>query len=378
MVDHLRITETQSYKIDHRLEEPFTIAYKTMSYARNLRVIIKATEGLVGVGEASPLKPATRDTREEALRFIKYASVFLKDSDPCDISRIHSILDRVSSKMGFTSQTAKTAIDSACFDILGKKAKKPIYQILGGMKPREVPNTVTIYLRSLEDTARKARSLMRKYTRNDLQRLKLKLSGNPKLDKARALTVSEIFPGELTLDANQAYKNEELAIKVFNDIYDALGSRVVLVEQPSPKKDLQKLKRISDQCKIPVFADESVVTLEDLKEIIKWDSAAGVNIKLQKAGGIFWGAKMAELAKDSGLEIMVGCMLESGIGIAQDAHFLAGIPTDIVASDLDTDLEIKNNVITGQSRVPFRDGARIPLDRPGLGVELQRRSLLVD
>ena len=378
MVDRLRITKVQAYKLDHRLGEPFAIAYKTMSYARNLLVVIKTTEGLAGVGEASPLKPATRDTREEALRFIKSASVFLKDSDPCDVSRIHSILDRISRKVGFTSQTAKTAIDSACFDILGKTAKKPIYQILGNMKPRRVPNTITIYLRSPEETARKARSLMRKYRRNDLQRLKLKLSGNPRLDKARVLTVSEIFPGELTLDANQAYRDEGLAIKVFNDIYNELGSRIVLVEQPSPKEDLQKLKRISDRCKIPVFADESVVTLKDLKEIIKWESAAGVNIKLQKAGGIFWGAKMAELAKDSGLEIMVGCMLESGIGIAQDAHFLAGIPTDIVASDLDTDLEIKNNVITGQSRVPFRDGARIPLDRPGLGVELRRRSLLID
>lgn len=378
MVDHLRITKTNAYKLDHRLEEPFTIAYRTMSYARNLLVIIKATEGLVGVGEASPLTPATRDTREEALRFIKYASVFLKDVDPCDIPGIHSILDRVSRKMGFTSQTAKTAIDSACFDILGKTVKKPVYQILGSTRPRVVPNTVTIYLRSLEDTAGKARSLMRKYSRNDLQRLKLKLSGKPRLDKARVLTVSEIFPGELTLDANQAYMDEELAVKVFNEIYDELGSRVVLVEQPSPKEDLQKLKRISDRCKIPVFADESAVTLEDLKEIIKWGSAGGVNIKLQKAGGIFWGAKMAELAKDNGLEIMVGCMLESSIGIAQDAHFLAGIPTHIVASDLDTDLEIKTDTITGQSRVPFRDGARIPLDKPGLGVELRRRSLLID
>ena len=378
MVDRLRITKVQAYKLDHRLREPFTIAYKTMGYARNLLVIIKATEGLAGVGEASPLKPATRDTREEALRFTKRASVFLKDSDPCDVSRIQSVLDRISRKVGFTSQTAKTAIDSACFDILGKTSKKPIYQILGNMKPRRVPNTITIYLRSPEETARKARSLMRKYRRNDLQRLKLKLSGNPRLDKARVLTVSEIFPGELTLDANQAYRDEGLAIKVFNDIYNELGSRIVLVEQPSPKEDLQKLKRISDRCKIPVFADESAVTLEDLKEIIKSRSAGGVNIKLQKAGGIFWGAKMAELARDSGLEIMVGCMLESSIGIAQDAHFLTGIPTDIIASDLDTDLEIKTDVTTDQSRVPFRDGARIPLDKPGLGVELRRRTILID
>jgi L-alanine-DL-glutamate epimerase-like enolase superfamily enzyme len=234
-----------------------------------------------------------------------------------------------------------------------------------------VPNAVTIYLRSLEETADKTRELMRKYGGNGLQRLKLKLSGNPRLDKARVLTVSEIFPGDLMLDANQAYRDEKLAVKVFNDIYDALGSKVILVEQPSPKDDLQRLKSISSNCKIPVFADEAVVTMRDLEEIIRSESADGVNIKLQKAGGIFWGSRMAELAKDSGLEIMVGCMLESSIGIAQDAHFLAGISRDVVASDLDTDLEFKTEIVTPSSRVPFRDGARIPLERPGLGIELR-------
>ncbi|MGQ9543536.1 MAG: mandelate racemase/muconate lactonizing enzyme family protein [Candidatus Bathyarchaeia archaeon] len=356
----------------HRLIEPFNIAYEHINHARNILVIIETGEGLLGVGEASPLKSATGDTVEEAIRLIRRTGPFLKDADPCDISWIHSILEVVSRKTGITSQTAKTAIDSACFDILGKTLKKPVYRILGCKKPRRVPNAVTVYLRSIEETARKTREIIIKYRRNGLRRLKLKMSGNPKLDKARVLTVSNIFPGELMLDANQAYRDEELAVSVLNDIYDALGSRVILVEQPSPKEDLQKLRRISGRCKIPVFTDESVVTLKDLMKVIRCEAAEGVNIKLQKAGGIIWATKMVELAKDSGLGIMVGCMLEGGVGIAHDAHFLASISKDAVASDLDTDLEIRSDVIAEPSRIPFRDSARIPLDKPGLGIELRR------
>ncbi|MEM4251490.1 MAG: enolase C-terminal domain-like protein [Candidatus Bathyarchaeia archaeon] len=366
----MRIVKVQTCKLDRRLAEPSVIAYKTIRYARNGLVLLETDEDQFGVGELSPLKPVTGDTRDEALRFVGYVSTSLKGSDPTDIARVHSILEAASRKIGFMSQTASAAIDSACFDIIGKSVEKPVYKILGCHKPRMIPNAVTIYLRSLKDTAKNTRELMRRYGKNGLQRLKLKLSGNPRLDKARVLTVSEIFPGDLMLDANQAYRDEKSAVKVLNDIYDAVGSKVILVEQPSPKDDLQKLKGISSKCKIPVFADEAVVTMKDLQKIIRSESADGVNIKLQKAGGIFWGCRMAELAKDHGLEIMVGCMMESEIGIAQDAHFLAGISNDVVASDLDTDLEIKTEIVTPSSRVPFRDGARIPLDRPGLGVEL--------
>ncbi|MEM2943000.1 MAG: hypothetical protein QXT81_06220, partial [Candidatus Bathyarchaeia archaeon] len=190
----MRIVKVQTCKLDRRLAEPSVIAYKTIRYARNGLVLLETDEDQFGVGELSPLKPVTGDTRDEALRFVWYVSTSLKGSDPTDIARVHSILEAASRKIGFMSQTASAAIDSACFDIIGKSVEKPVYKILGCHKPRMIPNAVTIYLRSLKDTAKNTRELMRRYGKNGLQRLKLKLSGNPRLDKARVLTVSEIFP----------------------------------------------------------------------------------------------------------------------------------------------------------------------------------------
>jgi L-alanine-DL-glutamate epimerase-like enolase superfamily enzyme len=81
---------------------------------------------------------------------------------------------------------------------------------------------------------------------------------------------------------------------------------------------------------------------------------------------------MAELAKASDLDIMVGCVFESGIAISQDVNFLAGISQWACGSDIDTDYEIKKDVISEESKISFKNGGRIPLDRPGLGLELKK------
>ncbi len=374
----MKVSRIRAYNLNYELREPLSISYKTVALAKNLLVLIETKEGIEGVGESAPLRPITGDTQKVAFQFLKSADILLKDQDPCDIAGIHILLDKLSKKLGFTSMTARAAIDSACFDILGKVKTKPVYKIINRERPTTVPNTITIYIKSIEEIAKLTRVVMKKYHRNGIRRLKIKLSGNPKLDKKRVLIAAKIFPGEFTLDANEAYKDEELALKVFNDIYDALGSRVILIEQPTPRQDLAKLRYVADRCNIPIFSDESVASYEELQRVIEEKSVKGINIKLQRAGGIYWGNKMAELAKKSKLDIMVGCVFESGIAIAQDVNFLAGISGWACGSDLDTDFEIQKNIITEGSRIPFTNGGRTPLNKPGLGIELKKsiRNLL--
>jgi len=368
----LKINKVQVYELNLELKESLRISYKNFTDIKNVLVFIETDEGYKGIGESVPLKPQTGDTQKYAIQFLESASIVLKDQDPLDIACIHAILEKISKKVGFNSQTAKAAIDSACYDIIGKTKDKPVYKILSSEKPKIVPNAVTIYISSIRETMKKVRYFIKRYRKNGLRRLKLKLSGQPRLDRDRVLAVASIFDGELVLDANQAYRDANLAIKVFNGIYDNLGSRVILIEQPSPKNDLAKLKFISERCEIPIFADESAATLEDFQKIVEEKSAKGINMKLQRLGGIYWGNKMAELAKGHKMDMLVGCLPESGVGIAYDANFLAGISKYVIGSDLDTDLELKTDIVTEQSKIPFANGMRLPLNRPGLGVELKK------
>ncbi|RLG06248.1 MAG: hypothetical protein DRN59_03325, partial [Thaumarchaeota archaeon] len=316
----MKIKELKVFRLDIALKEAFTIAFKTYTHAHNCLVVLETDNGIKGYGESSPDKPITGDSQEEALTFMKAAAERLR-GHILDVEEVHKTLLELERKMGLRSQTGKAAIDMACYDAIGKAEEKPIYQILGREKPLEVPTTLTIGIKTIEETTATAKRYMEEFREYGLKRIKLKLSGDPKEDLERVLRVAEIFPGELTLDANQGYKNPEQAIEVFDKMYDELGRRIILVEQPTPKEDLDALKKVSEESPIPVFADESAATLEDVIKIVELGAAAGINIKLQKIGGIYYGVKAAEEANKAGIKLMVGCNEETHIAISAAIHY---------------------------------------------------------
>ena len=133
--------------------------------------------------------------------------------------------------------------------------------------------------------------------------MKLKLDGNPEMDLKRVLAVAEIFPRGMKLDPNQAYTDPKVAVETFNTLYEKVGLKVMLIEEPCPKGDLDKLKYVSENSRIPIYADESAGTIEDVKKIIKLNAASGVNLKLPKIGGMSWASQAAKLLKDEGLRV---------------------------------------------------------------------------
>lgn len=356
------------FKLDIALAEPFRISFQTFTHLNNVLVFIATDEGVIGCGEAAPFKPITGDSREEAIRFLQLAAGKLIGNDINDLHDLHSILGELEKASGIRSQTAKTALDMAFLCLIGKIEDKPIYNLLGCSKPSLVKNTLTIGIKSIEETLNTVRRYVDMFSEAGLSRIKLKLSGDPEKDLERVTKVAELFDGELTLDANQGYIDPDTAVKIFNKMHDDVGDKIILIEEPCPKGDLDKLKYVKDHSEILIFADESAATLEDAKKVIKKDAADGINIKLQKAGGIYWGKKIAELANDHGVKLMTGCMLETGISIAAGTHFASSME-GMINTDLDSDLTLPINIV--QKPLPFINGCRLPLDKPGLGISLR-------
>ncbi len=363
------IKEVIPYRMDIMLSEPFSISFGTYTHAHGSFVVIKTTEGIEGYGEGCPDKIVTGDTQEESLEFLKKASKYLEEKQ-VDEEEVHKILDKVEKEL-FPSQTARNAIDMAIYDILGKVEGKPIYKLLGASVPNEAPATLTIGLKSIEETRERAKSYMERFGRNGLRRIKLKLSGNLESDVQRVNAVLDVFPGEITLDANQGYKDPKVAIRALEGIYAIAGKRVILIEEPVPKGRLDLLKQVSENSPIPVFADESAATLEDAERVAETRSAAGINIKLQKAGGIYYAGKIAKVAKENGLKLMVGCNEETTVAISAALNFVASDPA-IMNSDLDSDLTVANIRITEEDPIDyFKNGIRYPTGKPGLGISLK-------
>jgi muconate cycloisomerase len=185
-------------------------------------------------------------------------------------------------------------------------------------------------------------------------RLKLKLGGRDGLDVERVRAVRSVTEVPLQVDVNEYWTFDE-AVDALPQL-EELG--VEYCEQPlrHGDDDGTKLKAASP---IPIFVDEDCHTLKDVAECA--GIAHGINIKLAKSGGIREAVRMAHTARALGLGVMLGCMIESGLGIAPGAA-IASLCDYI---DLDGNLLIAHDPWPG---VELVDGVQTPSEEPGLGV----------
>ena len=263
-----------------------------------------------------------------------------------------------------TSETLRAAIDFAYHDLVAKIQNIPVYKLYSSTFTT-VNNSVTLFVKeSITQTRDAARNIFDTY--QELKILKIKLKGSEHIERAKE--IKSIAPKNMKflIDANQGYKDPEIAVRDLTLIGEILGD-VILVEQPTPKDDLSALKYVKDHMKnMLVFADEAAATVKDAKKVIEHSAAHGINIKLQKAGGIWPAKQIAQVCKENNFKIMVGCMLEGPIGIAAGIHFADSTP-NIILTDLDSDLP---DPIHTTGRLPYVKGQRVVMDEPGLGVTL--------
>jgi L-alanine-DL-glutamate epimerase-like enolase superfamily enzyme len=167
----------------------------------------------------------------------------------------------------------------------------------------------------------------------------------------------------IRLDANQGWKPKE-AVRLIRRMEDA-GLDIELVEQPVAAWDFEGLKQVTDHVDTDVMADESAFSLRDVFRLLSMRACDLINVKLMKAGGLGPAAKIAALAESAGVGCMMGCMLESKVGITAAAALSAG-RTVFVKNDLDAaDLMASDPVEGG---ISYEANELVLPERPGLGI----------
>ena len=323
-----------------RLAETFVIARESADTADVVQVELRH-DGISGFGEAAPIE-RYGESAESALEFVRNAGELIGD-DPWALEEIGARLATLPGEC-----EAKSAVDAALHDLCGRLAGEPVWRLLG-LRRVGPPTSWTIWLGDPDDMARRAEKVRERF-----RRLKLKLGARDGLDVERVQAVRGVVDVPLQVDVNEYWTLDEALDNVPR--LGALG--VEYVEQPLPAGD-QGGATLKAASPVPIYVDEDCHTLADLPRCA--GRAHGINIKLAKSGGIREAVRMTHAARALGLGVMLGCMIESGLGIAAAAH-IASLCDHV---DLDGNLLIAEDPWPG---VEFRDGVQLPSDAPGLGV----------
>ena len=336
----------EAQALDLKLTVPFRISRGVQDISPNVIVQLRHGE-YTGYGEASPAE-YYGESAETVLACIALFAEHLGD-DPFALEDILNTLDYV---IGL-NPSAKAAVDMALYDIVGKTLGVPLYKLLGLNPARSAYTSFTIGLDTPENMAKKALAA------HDYPILKIKVGTKNDLDIIKA--IREVSNATIRVDANTGWTPKE-AIKMINAL---APYNIEFVEQPVPAHDLDGLRLIRENVPLPIIADESCVTVEDIPRVV--GCVDGINIKLMKCGGIRHALKMIHVARAHNLSIMIGCMIESSVAITAAAHL-----TPLVDyADLDGNLLINNDPYTG---VTVEQGKLVLPDRPGLGIQERKSS----
>ena len=331
--------------------------------SRFLLVKVITEDGQYGVGEASMTPRWSGETVWGAEALVKHVlTPVLLGCDLSDVVEIDRRMDAVATHNWFV----KSAIEMACWDVCGKAAGKPVYELLGGAcRPLEMRGRFSIGAYPPERASERAKEL----AGMGFDTLKVKVGGEPATDIARVRAVREAIGPEraLVIDANCGW-DADTAIACIRELADC---RLALAEQPTPDGDYAGMARVRKETGIKVMADDICFNMVHAQELVRNECCDVMSLYPGKNGGIRKARAMAEFAAQHGVACSVGSNLEWDVATAAIGHFVVSTPN----------VQIENypGDIYGPFYYEFRI-AKEPLeisgpitkltDRPGLGIEV--------
>ncbi|MGZ5424510.1 MAG: mandelate racemase/muconate lactonizing enzyme family protein [Candidatus Aminicenantales bacterium] len=352
----LKITDVEIFLFDVPLVSPFRIAIGEMTAANDLLILIHTDPGVSGVGEACPFPPITGETQATNAAAAKAIRDMIIGKDPLAIDDLLRLIGPIV----HSNPSTVAAFDMALFDILGKVAGLPLFRLLGGTKS-VFETDITIGL----DTLESMRDEAKRHIANGFKTLKVKVGLDPDEDYAHMEAIrSAVGPKEnIRIDANQGWTVPQ----AIYGLKKLAPLAIQFCEQPVLASDTAGLKAVREQSPIAVMADEALFGPADAVKLIRADACDTFNIKLMKAGGMLNSIRIAHIADAANIRCMVGCMLETRLGLTAAAHVVAS-QANIIYADLDG--------YADQTVDPVVDGMTVKAgmvtlpEKPGLGCDV--------
>jgi L-alanine-DL-glutamate epimerase-like enolase superfamily enzyme len=300
--------------------------------------------GIIGHGEGAPII-RYQEFPEQAMKAIDAIAGQITAGEPW---MYRKFLGQIRRALGEHQHAAMAAVDIAVFDWLGKQAGMPLYQFFG-LDPADAPVTdFSIGIDTPEITRQKT------HEAEDFPVLKVKVglaTDEPTIEAVRSVSKKPI-----RVDANEGWTDKEEAIRKINWL-ETQG--IEIVEQPMPAHMFEEIKYVRSKVHLPIFADEACTDISMIPRLT--EAYDGVNVKLDKAGGILESLRWIEMARASNLKVMIGCMVSSSCSVTAAAH----LSPLVDYADLDGNLLVANDPWTG---VKVEKGKLLLPKGPGLGL----------
>ena len=358
----MRITRIAIHQVDLPLKEG-AYSWSTQSFAAfdSTVVIIETDGGLTGVGEICPLGPSYLPAYAEGARAgLVHVAEGLVGEDPLQIGRINQRMDELLKGHPYV----KSALDMACWDLLGKATEQPVYNLLGGLLQDEVTLFKVV---SRQDPAAMAGKLA-DYQQQGFRRFQMKVGAGADEDIERIVAVSDVLQAGnvLAADANTGWRQHE-AIRVVKAIRDV----DIYVEQPClTYEECLAVRRHTDH---PIILDEC---MDDLRVLMRGyqDGAMDViNLKISRVGGLTKARLMRDVAQELGLRVTLEDTWGGDVTTAAVAHLAASTrPEHLLTVSFMNDWT--NEHVAGYEP-RSADGVGAAPTGPGLGIEVDLEML---
>lgn len=326
-------------KVTLHLRNPFRLSYG-VSDTRDAFLIRLAGDAGWGEGTIPPYYGVEQS-----------AMTALWDAAAGRVTPLPDTPDRVEAWIGRDGPApARCALELALLDRIGRREDLPLWKLLELPAPLPKPTSFTIAIDTPQAMANMAAEL------SAYPVIKIKLGGDED-DETRLAAVRSARPdARLRIDANAGWSYA--AAQVYLQRFEAFD--LEMIEQPLAKGAIEEMGMLQSQTSIPIVADESVQTVEDVAHLAD-AGVAGINVKLMKTGGLGAALRLIRLARERGMRVMLGCMVETSLGTTAMAH-LMGLAEWV---DLDAPMLISNDPFDG---IRYESGAQIVVpDRAGIG-----------
>lgn len=365
----MKITRIEPIPISVPLKKGMTAktAHGEHAVSPYVIVVVHTDEGIVGLGEATISGLWSGETQAGAVSAIRdYIAPLLLGKDPRDITAARRAMEFIIKLNPFT----KAAVEMALWDIAGKAAGLPVYQLLGGKVRDKVRIKLVVWARDVAGS----RAMAEQHLRMGVTCVKVKVGLGTETDIARVRAVREVAGPVIpvTIDANCGWtiQQAKYCLRQLAEV------NLLLAEQPIPAGDPAALAEVRASTPTPIMADESVFTLQDAWQLTVHRAADILSVYPGKHGGIAATAEIVAVARAAGLCCTIGSNLELGIGTAAMLHVAAAFPEincEAFPADTIGPIYHEGDIITRPLDLgpPY---STIP-DGPGLGVELDEKAV---